>query len=70
MAESNVTPSFSDGRVIVVRADDSADCATFWDESQAGCEQTAEGPTPPCDWHPCAGLCNQSDGCAFWDSCG
>jgi hypothetical protein len=45
MAEGNVTPSFSDGRVIVVRADDSADCATFWDESQAGCEQTAEGPT-------------------------
>ena len=45
MAESNVTPSFSDGRVIVVRANDSADCATFWDESQAGCEQTAEGPT-------------------------
>lgn len=35
---------FADGRVILVRSDD-AHCAQFWDESQAGYEQSCDGPT-------------------------
>lgn len=47
MAKLTVTaaaPSFSDKRVILVRTDD-ASCASFWDDSQVGHEQSYDGPT-------------------------